>query len=103
VKPEDLTVNFEENGELKVKELDKVILSSSASWATIAFLFQERDPEGGWRAPKVSVRRYRKRGKGYIVDKHVVLTGATQAKALADALSRWFAGEAQQVDEDDND
>jgi hypothetical protein len=91
VKPEELTVAFEENGEPKVKELDKVVLSASTSWCTVAFLFQERDVEsGGWRAPKVSLRRYRKRGKGWIVDKHVVLTGAKQARGLALALTNWF-------------
>ena len=37
---EDLTVQYEENGLVVVKEVDKVILSRGA-WATIIFRFQE--------------------------------------------------------------
>lgn len=90
MKLEDLTVTFEENGVLKVRELDRAVLSSSAAWATVAHLFEERDPEGGFRGPKVSLRRYRKRGKGFVVDKHLTIGSPRQAHALATALLRWF-------------
>ena len=36
---DDLTVQFEENGQVIVNELDKVVLSKGA-WTTILFLFQ---------------------------------------------------------------
>jgi len=88
---EELTVNWSENGVVKTKELDKRILSSSTSWATIAFLFQEADGAGGFRAPKVSLRRYRKRGKTFVVDKHLTLSTKAQAQALAHAIGTWFA------------
>lgn len=90
VKVEELTVTFEEDGVLKVRELDRAVLSSSAAWATVAHLFEERDPEGGFRGPKVSLRRYRKRGKGFVVDKHLTIGSPRQAHALAAALLRWF-------------
>jgi hypothetical protein len=102
---EDLTVSWTENGVEKVRELNKTVLSTSTSWATIAFLFQENDGEGGWRAPKVSIRRYRKRGKGFVVDKHLTLSTAKQAVALADAIKGWFpnppaSSEGDVVDEE---
>ena len=87
---DELTVNWSEEGVQKVRELHKSVLGSSTSWATVAFLFQENDGAGGWRAAKVSVRRYRKRGKGWIVDKHLTLSTATQALALAKAVVTWF-------------
>lgn len=90
MKVEDLTVTFEEDGVLKVRELDRAVLSSSSTWATVAHLFEERDPEGGFRGPKVSLRRYRKRGKGFVVDKHLTLSSARQAHALCVALAKWF-------------
>ncbi len=90
VKVEELTVTFEENGVLRVRELDRAVLASSTGWATVAHLFEERDPEGGFRGPKVSLRRYRKRGKGYVVDKHLTLGSARQAHALAGVLAKWF-------------
>src|SRR4051794_29718388 len=99
---DDLTVAWAENGVEKVRELKKTVLSTSTSWATIAFLFQEADGEGGWRAPKVSIRRYRKRGKGYVVDKHLTLSTAKQALALADAVRSWFP-ELATVDDDEGD
>ena len=37
---EDLTVNYEENGVLIVKELDKAVLSKGA-WATVMFRYQQ--------------------------------------------------------------
>ena len=88
---DDLTVTWSENGTPKVRELAKMLLSTSSSWATIAFLFQEADGAGGWRAPKVSVRRYRKRGKTYVVDKHLTLSTSKQALDLANAVVAWFA------------
>ena len=35
----DITVNYEENGVLKVKELDKQVLTKGA-WATIVFKYK---------------------------------------------------------------
>ena len=40
---EDLTVNYEENGQLIVKELDKVVLTKGA-WATLMFRYQQWEP-----------------------------------------------------------
>lgn len=90
---DELTVNWTEDGVLKVRELDKVVLSTATSWATVAFLFQEHDPESadGWRAPKVSIRRYRKRGGKLHVDKHLTLSTEKQALDLAAAIGAWFA------------
>lgn len=92
---DELTVNWAENGALRVRELDKVVLSTSTSWATVAFLFQEADPDpdaaGAWRAPKVSIRRYRKRGGKFQVDKHLTLSTEKQAVDFAGAVTSWFA------------
>jgi hypothetical protein len=87
---DELTVRWEEDGVLKVKELDKAVLSSGA-WATVAFLCQELDvATGQYKAPKVSLRRYRKRGDAYVVDKHLTLSSGAQATSLARALLGWF-------------
>lgn len=91
---DELTVNWTEEGVQKIKELHKSVLATSTSWATVAYLFQENDGAGGWRAPKVSLRRYRKRGKGWIVDKHLTLSGRKQALAVADAIRAWFPPDA---------
>lgn len=97
---DELTVNFEEDGVTKVRELDRAVLSSSSAWATIAYLFEERGPQGDFRGPKVSLRRYRKRGQGFVVEKHLTIGSPRQAHGLAVALTRWFPeAQADGVDE----
>lgn len=91
--PTELTVAFVENGREKVRELDKVVLSSSSSWVTLAFLFQEIDVETGEpKSKKVSLRRYKKRAGRFVLDKHFVLSSGAQAAALLSGLGRWFEG-----------
>jgi hypothetical protein len=86
-----LTVRFEEGGQLQVEELARAVLSVSPAWATIAFLARERDAaSGAFGAPRVSLRRYKKRGGRFVVDKHFTLTTATQAEGLRQALTTWF-------------
>ena len=55
---DELTIDFEEDGVLKVKELDKYVLTKGA-WATLMYLYQNYDrakegrdspvSEAGWR------------------------------------------------------
>ena len=86
-----LTVRFEENGHVQVEELAKAVLSVSPAWATIAFLARERDGNtGGFGPPRVSLRRYKRRGGRFVVDKHFTLTNAAQARGLMQALGAWF-------------
>jgi hypothetical protein len=86
-----LTVRFEENGHVQVEELAKAVLSVSPAWATIAFLARERDGNtGGFGPPRVSLRRYKRRGGRFVVDKHFTLTNAAQAQGLLQALGHWF-------------
>ena len=76
---DDLTVQYEENGLVVIKELDKVILSRGA-WATIIFRFQEwRQELKDYGPDKYSIRRY-----------HKVISSADQARKLIDALESWM-------------
>ena len=55
---EELTIQYEEDGVVKVKELDKALLSKGA-WTTIMFFYQELDARSGQMSePKISIRRY---------------------------------------------
>ena len=52
---EELTYDYEDEGTLVRKELDRAVLSKG-SWATIMFLFQELDrAKGKFRAPKRAI------------------------------------------------
>ena len=62
---DDLTVQFEENGQIIVNELDKVVLSKGL-WTTILFRYQQWQPEKDDFGPDVYViRRYKKSGGEY--------------------------------------
>ena len=63
--PDEITIEYEESGQILIKELDKVILSKGA-WTTILFRYQELDAEtGGYGQDKYAIRRYQKSGGEY--------------------------------------
>ena len=103
----ELTVRFEENGVVVVEELAKAVLTASSTWVTVAYLARERDKVSGvFAGPRVSLRRYKKRGGRFIVDKHFTLTTRPQVVALQEALATWFAADglaAHAADHDDVD
>jgi len=85
----ELTINYEEDDILKVKELDKVILSKGA-WATIIFKYQQWDA----RAQKYgkecySIRRYQKRSGQYNQKSKFNISSNDQARKIIDALQKW--------------
>lgn len=87
---EELTVNYEENGILVVKELDKVILSKGA-WATVMFRFQQWEPAKSAYSPdKYVIRRYRKMGGEYKQQSKFVISSAAQAEKIIEALGEWL-------------
>lgn len=62
---DDLTVEYEENGQIILKELDKIVLSKGA-WTTILFRYQEWKPQTSSYGPdKYVIRRYKKMGGEY--------------------------------------
>lgn len=87
---EDLTVQYEENGLVVVKEVDKVILSRGA-WATIIFCFQEwRQELKDYGPDKYSIRRYHKVNGEYRYQSKFNISSADQARKLIDALESWM-------------
>ena len=58
---EDLTIDYEEDGILIWKEIDKVVLSKGA-WSTIIFRYQQWDKKKNEYGPdRYTIRRYQKR------------------------------------------
>lgn len=86
---EDLTINYEEEGLLLVKELDKVILSKGA-WVTILFRYQNLNKSTGeYGNDMYTIRRYQKRQGNYIPKSKFNISSPQQAQKIIDALSRW--------------
>ncbi|MCP3929542.1 MAG: hypothetical protein GY705_10615 [Bacteroidetes bacterium] len=87
---EDITIHYEEEGLVLVKELDKEILSKGA-WTTILFRYQN------WNRTKeeygkemYTIRRYQKRQGDYIPKSKFNISSAEQAKKIISALQRWI-------------
>ncbi|MBS10309.1 MAG: hypothetical protein CME19_01735 [Gemmatimonadetes bacterium] len=90
---EELTANYEEDGVLKVKELDKYVLTKGA-WATVMFLYQDFDRvKDDYGPKKVTIRRFQKRDGEYAYRSKFNISSIGQAKMVVDALEKWIAEE----------
>lgn len=101
---DDLTINYEEDGVLKVKELDKVVLTKGA-WATLMFKYQNWDAvKGEYKAPSYAIRRYQKRNGAYMTKSKFNISSNDQAQKIIEALTKWInesdATESSAADED---
>lgn len=91
---DDLTVEFEENGVIVVKELDKTALSKGGAWVTMLFRYQQFRPETGDYGPdKYVIQRYKKSGGEYRKQSKFNISSADQARKLIEALSAWLPAE----------
>ncbi|SKA66552.1 hypothetical protein [Desulfobaculum bizertense] len=88
---DEITINWEdEDGRLVVKELKKEVLTKG-SWTTIVFMYQEMDKRTEeYKAPKIRVGRYQKRGGHYTLQSKFNISSAKQASQLAEILSGWL-------------
>jgi|GEM_PF-122736 len=87
---DDLTISFYQDDRNVLKEIDKVVLTRG-NWTTIMFLFQELNKKTNeYEAPKVSIRRYQKRGGIYKQQSKFNISSAKQAREISDILLKWF-------------
>lgn len=89
-KVDDITINYEEDGVLVVKELDKVILSKGA-WSTVLFKYQQWEKAKDDYGPeRYSIRRYRKMDDEYRQQAKFNISSKDQATKLIEALGAWI-------------
>lgn len=95
---DEITMEYEEDGKIVVKQIDKAILSKGA-WTTILFRYQELVPDTGEYGPdKYSIRRYKKTAGEYRQQSKFNISSAKQAREIVTALSTWLE-EAPAADE----
>jgi hypothetical protein len=88
-KADDLTIEYEEEGVLVVKELDKVILSKGA-WATVLYRYKQWEKaKDGYGADRYSIRRYRKMDDEYRQQTKFNISSRDQALKIIEALRKW--------------
>ena len=87
---EDITIDYEEDGILVVKELDKKVLTKGA-WSTIIFKYQDWDRKKEVYGPeKFTIRRYRKMSGNYQQQSKFNISSVAQAENIIDALKSWI-------------
>lgn len=86
---DDITIEYEEDGELVVEQLDKLILNRG-QWTTILFLYRERERASGEFGPaKAGLRRYQKYQGVFKKRDAINLTEKTTPLLIA-KLQEWF-------------
>lgn len=90
---DELTINYEEDGVLIVKELDRAVLSKGA-WTTIVFKYQQWDRRKEAYGPEqYTIRRYRKMHGEYSQKSKFNISSQDQARKIIDVLNGWLAEE----------
>lgn len=88
---EELTYNYEDDGVLVRKELDKMVLTKG-SWATVMFLYQELDKASGkFRAPKIAIVRFKKFKGAYRKQSSFNVSSEKQARQITGVFEGWYA------------
>jgi hypothetical protein len=89
----DITIQYEEDGTVLVKELEKEVLSKGA-WTTILFRYQQWDAKTNEYGPeRYSIRRYRKVKDEYRQQSKFTISSIQQAQKIIETLGKWV-GEA---------
>lgn len=87
---DELSVDYEEDGQLIVKQLDKAILTKGA-WATVLFRYQQWDNKINDYSPdRYVVKRYRKMNGEYRAQSKFTISSADQAKKIIETLQGWI-------------
>lgn len=86
----DLTINYEEEDVVVVKELDKEVLSKGA-WATVMFRYQQWDRgKKKYGEDRYTIRRYQKRAGEYMPKSKFNISSRDQAEKIINALKKWI-------------
>jgi hypothetical protein len=94
---EELTYNYEEDGTLVRKELDRAVLTKGG-WATMMFLFQELDRKAGkFRPPKMAIVRFKKSKGSYRKQSSFNISSEKQARQIAAVFEGWYPRIAKEI------
>ncbi len=87
---DDLTVNYEDDGVLVVKQTGKEILTKGA-WATIMYRYNNLvKSTGEYGKDMYTIRRYQKRNGEYIPKSKFNISSSDQARKIIAALESWI-------------
>ncbi len=92
---DEISIDYEEDGVLVVKELDREVLTRGA-WTTILFRYQQWEPKKEEYSPeKYTLRRYRKIRDEYRQQSKFNISSVDQARKIIAALQKWIPAAEQ--------
>lgn len=92
---DELSVEYEEDGQITVKQLDKQVLSKGA-WATVIYRYQDWDRKKEEYGPdKYTIRRYQKRNGEYQQKSKFNISSKDQATKIIEALQTWIGDQGE--------
>ena len=94
-KAEDLTINYEEDGVLVVKELDKVTPFKRGMGHRALQVRPVGQSKNDYGPERYSIRRYRKMDDEYRQQAKFTISSKEQAQKLIEALLTWIGPEAE--------
>jgi hypothetical protein len=87
---DELTYDYEDEGVLVRKQIDKVVLTKG-SWSTLMFLYQELDKaSGAFRSPKIAIVRFKKFKGAYRKQSSFNVSSEKQARQITEVFERWY-------------
>ena len=87
---DELTYDYEDEGVLVRKQLEKVVLTKG-SWATLMFLYQELDKASNtFRAPKIAIVRFKKFKGAYRKQSSFNVSSEKQARQITEVFEQWY-------------
>lgn len=88
---DDISINYEEDGILVLKETGKEILSKGA-WTTILFRYQNWDKaKQEYGKEMFTIRRYQKRQGEYLPKSKFNISSREQAQRIITVLQGWLS------------
>lgn len=88
---EELTISWSDGEDETTRELQKHVLTKG-TWATIVYLYQDKDRKTAeWGPKKVSIRRYKKANGVYRMQSKFNISSLKQARELSELLTVWGA------------
>jgi hypothetical protein len=100
---DELTYDYEDEGVLVRKQIDKVVLTKG-SWATLMFLYQELDrASGAFRAPKIAIVRFKKFKGAYRKQSSFNVSSEKQARQITGVFESWYPKMSEVVEAADSE
>jgi hypothetical protein len=86
----DITIAYEEEGELMVEELEKIVLQRGA-WVVLLYRYRDKNRKTGDFGPaKACLRRYQK-DRGEYKKRDSVNLSKNSATTLVEILNKWLS------------